>query len=197
MRIAIIVAAGLALAGCATGPFEWKYGQDKIVPGKFTVSGGEAGSEGAILTWPSHAVGAIVYPGMGQACIQSAQSAKARSRSGAGSVAAKSEASVELSASLAQAITEIVESIQDKNDVATFTDVALFQICTIAANRDLSNADTTALVQAVLLRATEIARARPNNVRLVTAPLKPDDATVAGGKAGAAEDAKAKDARKK
>ena len=165
-----VTCAVVCLSGCATGPFEWKYGQDKIVPGQFAI----LGNQGSVLTWPSHAVGAIVYPGTSGACIQSAQSAKARSSSGAGGVTVKVPEGPEGSINLAQAISEAVALLQDKNDVATFTDVSLFQVCTIAANNKLTSAQTLELVRAVMAAAVEIARARPNTVRerttTVTAP---------------------------
>ncbi len=145
-----------SLSGCATGPFEWKYGQDKIVPGQFAIVGGS----GSVLTWPSHAVGAIVYPGTRGACIQSAQSAKARNSSGAGALTVKVPQGPEADARLAQAITEAVSSIQDKNDIATFADVSLFQVCTIATNNQLTTAQTVELVKAVLQASVDISKAR-------------------------------------
>lgn len=158
------------VSGCATGPFEWKYGSDKIVPGQFAIQG----NQGSVLTWPSHAVGAIVYPGTSGACIQSAQSAKSRSSSGAGSVSVKVPEGPEGAINLAQAISEAVALLQDKNDVATFTDISLFQVCTIAANNKLTPSQTMELVRAVMTAAVDIARARPTTVRerttTVTAP---------------------------
>ncbi len=175
--IAMVCAAG-CLSGCATGPFEWKHGQDKIVPGQFAI----VGDQGSVLTWPSHAVGAVVYPGTSGACIQSAQSAKARGSSGAGGISVKVPAGPEGAINLAQAISEAVALLQDKNDVATFTDISLFQVCTIAANNKLTAAQSMELVRAVMSSAVEIARARPNTIRerttTVTSPA-PTTAAVA------------------
>ncbi len=169
--------AAICLPGCATGPFEWKYGSDKIVPGQFAI----LGDRGSVLTWPSHAVGAVVYPGTTGACIQSAQSAKSRSSSGAGGLSVKIPEGPEGSINLAQAISEAVALLQDKNDVATFTDISLFQVCTIAANNKLTAAQSMELVRAVMTAAVDIARARPNTVRerttTVTAPAPAAAAT--------------------
>lgn len=167
-----LLALCIPLTACATGPFEWKYGQDKIVPGQFAIGG----TQGSVLTWPSHAVGAIVYPGTSGACIQSAQSAKARNSSGSGGLTITLPEGIDASANLAQIITEAVSALQDKNDVATFADVALFQVCTIAANNRLSPADAVTLIQNVMAASVDIARARPNTSRsttTVTSPVPP------------------------
>lgn len=134
------------------------------------MTGGEAGS---VLTWPSHAVGAVVYPNAHAACIQSAQSAKSRSSSGAGGVALESPEKSEISLNLAQAISEAVMALQDKNDVATFADVSLFQICTIAANNRLTADQTIDLVKSVMLASVEIAKARPLVSKTVTTISSP------------------------
>jgi len=182
VRYTIIIWLALALTGCAGGPYEWKYGHDKIVPGKFTINGDkESSKEGAILTWPSHAVDAIIYPEMGKACIQSAQSAKARNTSGNGSVKLTSPEKSSIDLALAQAVVEAVSNIQDKNDVATFADVSLFQVCTIAANTQLTSAETMKLVEAVMAASVEIAKARPqtklvDSKPLATTPAVPDQA---------------------
>lgn len=161
------------LPACATGPYEWKYGQDKIVPGQF----GMTGNRGSVLTWPSHAVGAVVYPDTKSACIQSAQSAKSRNSSGGGGAALKIPAKGDISFNLAQAITEAVSTLQDKNDVATFADVSLFQICTIATNNSLTQEQTVELIKSVMNASVEIAKARPTLVKTSTT-VKPDDATL-------------------
>ena len=160
------------LTACATGPFEWKYGPDKIVPGQFAIGG----TQGTVVTWPSHAVGAVIYPGTKSACIQSAQSAKARNSSGNGGLTIKLPESVDVNANLGQIITEAVGLIQDKNDVATFADVALFQVCTNATNNNLSPAEAVMLIQTVLAASVGIARARPDANRSsprVTPPVQP------------------------
>ncbi len=136
MRIILAGSILLLASGCATGPYEWKYGQDKIVPGQFTMT--NTATNGTVLTWPSHAVAAIVYPNGDTACIQSAQSAKARSATGNGNIGVTLSNGEKIGGALGQAINEAVASIQDRNDVATFLDVALFQICTIARNKNLN-----------------------------------------------------------
>lgn len=170
-----VTSCATLLSACAGGPFEWKYGQDKIVPGQFSMTG----DRGSVLTWPSHAVGAVVYPNTRSACIQSAQSAKARNSSGAGGATVKVPQTGDLSFNLAQAITEAVSALQDKNDVATFADVSLFQVCTIAANNALTKEQTIELIRMVMQASVEIAKARPMTVRTTTT-VKPDAATMPG-----------------
>ena len=175
MRTITIIAAGLALSACATGPYEWKYGQDKIVPGQFSMTNTD--KNGTVLTWPSHAVAAIVYPSGDAACIQSAQSSKARNMSGGAGLSALLKSGQSVDAKTAQAITEAVSSLQDRNDVATFLDVALFQICAISKNRSFSKDQTAALIQQALVTAADIAKARPNYVTTKNEVVQPGAAT--------------------
>lgn len=164
----VIVVCLLATSACATGPFEWKYGSDKIVPGQFSMANTDR--QGTVLTWPSHAVAAIVYPNGDTACIQSAQSAKARSSAGNGNVSLSLAGGEKIGGALGQAINEAVASIQDRNDVATFLDVALFQICTIARNKQLTADQTIGLIEKAFAASEGIAKARPQITR-VSAPL--------------------------
>lgn len=164
IKLGILTAlTGLMLSGCATGPYEWKYGQDKIVPGQFGMTNTD--TTGTVLTWPSHAVAAIVYPNGDAACIQSAQSAKARSSAGNGSITGTLAAGEKIGAAVGQAINEAVASIQDRNDVATFLDVALFQICTISRNKQMDSRETIQLIERALLASENIAKARPQITR--------------------------------
>lgn len=175
MRGIIVGVAALAVSGCATGPYEWRYGQDKIVPGQFSMTNTD--KNGTVLTWPSHAVAAIVYPGGDAACIQSAQSSKARNMSGGAGLSALLKSGLSVDAKTAQAITEAVSSLQDRNDVATFLDVALFQICAISKNKGFSKDQTAALIQQALVTAADIAKARPNYTVTKTDVVKPGDAS--------------------
>lgn len=175
LLIKIALSAGISLSGCATGPYEWKYGQDKIVPGQFSMTNTD--KTGTVLTWPSHAVAAIVYPNGTAACVQSAQSSKARNMSGGGGVSAMIAPGQSIDAKMAQAITEAVASLQDRNDVATFLDVALFQICAISKNSQFSKNQTAALIQQAFVTSADIAKARPNYTKPVANITKPDAAT--------------------
>lgn len=166
----------VATSGCATGPFEWRYGQDKIVPGQFSMNSTD--KNGTVLTWPSHAVAAIVYPNGDTACIQSAQSAKARNSTGQGDVSVALTSGERIGGSVGQAIKEAVASLQDRNDVATFLDVALFQICTISRNKNLDSAQTIGLVERALAAAEAIAKARPLTDRTPQSAITPADATL-------------------
>ena len=158
MKNSILLACCL-LGGCATGPFEWRYGHDKIVPGQFSMTNTD--KNGTVLTWPSHAVAAVVYPNGDAICIQSAQSAKARNASGAGNLSASLPTGEKVGVALANVINEAVASLQDRNDVATFLDVALFQICTIARNKNIDSATTVTLIDRALQASETIAKARP------------------------------------
>ncbi|SDH86397.1 hypothetical protein [Roseospirillum parvum] len=142
----------LGVSACAGGPFEWKYGHDKIVPGQFPVSG----DNGSVLTWPSYAVGAVVYQD-GKACIQSTQSAKARDRSGTGNITLNLPATFEGGAELGQTITETISKLQEKDEIGTFTDVALFHVCTLAANGALTEQATAESVQSIIQAAQAMA----------------------------------------
>jgi hypothetical protein len=173
-----LLAGAIALlsSACATGPYEWKYGQDKIVPGQFSMTNTDR--NGTVLTWPSHAVAAIVYPNGDTACIQSAQSAKARNSSGNGNVSLSLAGGEKVGGALGQAITEAVASIQDRNDVATFLDVALFQICTLARNKNLTADQTIGLIEKALATSEAIAKARPQTTKSGSALIIPNGATV-------------------
>lgn len=173
--ILLIVSSSFALSGCATGPYEWKYGQDKIVPGQFSMTNTD--KNGTVLTWPSHAVAAIVYPNGNAACIQSAQSSKARNRSGAGGISTVIAPGQSVDAKMAQAITEAVASLQDRNDVATFLDVALFQICSISKNSNFTREQTAALIQQAFVTSSDIAKARSSYGKVEVREIKPDAAT--------------------
>jgi hypothetical protein len=173
---ATLVACGLNLSGCATGPYEWKYGQDKIVPGQFSMTNTD--KTGTVLTWPSHAVAAIVYPNGDAACVQSAQSSKARNMSGGGGISAMIAPGQSVDAKMAQAITEAVASLQDRNDVATFLDVALFQICAISRNSKFTKDQTAALIQQAFVTSADIAKARPSYVKKELGDTKADAATL-------------------
>jgi len=166
----------ICLSACATGPYEWKYGQDKIVPGQFSMTNTE--KNGTVLTWPSHAVAAIVYPNGDAACVQSAQSSKARNMSGGGGISAVISSGQTVEAKMAQAFTEAVASLQDRNDVATFLDVALFQICAISKNLRFSKDQTAALMQQAMITSADIAKARPVAARVESSVTRPEAATL-------------------
>lgn len=168
--------SAICLSACATGPYEWKYGQDKIVPGQFSMTNTE--KNGTVLTWPSHAVAAIVYPNGDAACVQSAQSSKARNMSGGGGISAVISSGQSVDAKMAQAFTEAVASLQDRNDVATFLDVALFQICAISKNLRFSKDQTAALMQQAMITSADIAKARPVAARIENSVTKPEAATL-------------------
>lgn len=171
-----VVCSCASLSACATGPYEWKYGQDKIVPGQFSMNNTD--KNGTVLTWPSHAVAAIVYPNGDAACVQSAQSSKARNMSGGGGISAMVAPGQSVEAKMAQAITEAVASIQDRNDVATFLDVALFQICAISKNKSFSKDQTAALIQQALVTSADIAKARPDYHKVASVAAGPGTATL-------------------
>lgn len=172
----MLIGGALSLSGCATGPYEWKYGQDKIVPGQFSMTNTD--KNGTVLTWPSHAVAAIVYPNGDAACVQSAQSSKARNMSGGGGISAMVAPGQSVEAKMAQAITEAVASLQDRNDVATFLDVALFQICAISKNSKFTKDQTAALIQQAFVTSADIAKARPSYTKKELGNTNPNAATL-------------------
>lgn len=174
--ILLALASSIVVSGCATGPYEWRYGQDKIVPGQFSMTNTER--NGTVLTWPSHAVAAIVYPDGRASCVQSAQSAKARNMSGGGSLLGSLPTGESVEARIAQAITEAAASLQDRNDVATFLDVALFQVCALSANQRMTPEQTIGLVEAALDASAAIAKARPNYTTPTHVQVTPGGATI-------------------